>query len=369
MSTGRYVNLLTASNYFFAGALSIIIPLLLIQRGIPVSEIGIILAILPVVFITLRLVFGLISDHIGFRPFLLSSSIFQGMTTMVYYFSSSVTFFILGKIFEGAQNAFIWSVNRQAVYKNGGEKAATNMIAYGSIASCLGRIFAGFMLAYLAFTNTLLVLSVLGFLMFIPANFVREKSKRSHFSKKSFRLLDFRTKDPQFKKIAFILVYSFVASALVFDFMLQIFLSEKGWDFESIGLGLAMFSLISGLVSLYTLKRPDMNKIILVQTASICGAFLIFPFLGGHVIWIVLALLAIGDGASKIIWEIVIVKATKSSKNKGTDIGLLFLPGHLSRAGALFISGFILQYFGYLPVFWFSALLILIFSYKIRQFL
>ena len=370
----RSVVILTAMNFFFSSAFSVIIPLLMLERGIIVSEIGMVLALLPLIFITARLLFGYISDRIGYRHFFAMSAAFQTLSSLIYFFASSVTFFVIGKVVEGIQYASLWAVNRQALYERTKNKAHefSRVLALGAIANAAGRLFAGFMIAYIAFTNTLLLMTVMSIFLFVPASFIikKDRSERKSINiRNSLRTLDFRKRSGEFKKAAIVMGLNAAAFAVVIEFAIQVFLRQNSFSFEAIGIMLALFSVASGITTIYAHRMKfSREKLLSFQVFAALPAFLLLPLVEMRMlIWVFLLLLGIGEGFSRITWEHMIAKSVKESKYVGSDIGLVLLPTHIFRFLAFFSAGFVIQYYGFLPIFLASAALMLAYFIGIRR--
>lgn len=101
----RRINAITFLNYFVSGALTLLIPLLLLTKHVNVAEIGLVLSILPLVFLVARLLFSAIADYIGWsHVFVLINWPSAFFSTLIYYFSSTLPFFVLGKLVEALGN-------------------------------------------------------------------------------------------------------------------------------------------------------------------------------------------------------------------------------------------------------------------------
>ena len=61
----RRVNAITFLNNFVAGALTLLIPLLLLAQHVNLAEIGMVLSVLPIVFLVACLLFAAVADQIG----------------------------------------------------------------------------------------------------------------------------------------------------------------------------------------------------------------------------------------------------------------------------------------------------------------
>ena len=62
---------ITFLNFFISGGLTLAIPLLLLERNVDLVEIGLILSVLPLVFLIARLFLALIADLKGWNRFYL----------------------------------------------------------------------------------------------------------------------------------------------------------------------------------------------------------------------------------------------------------------------------------------------------------
>jgi hypothetical protein len=159
------VNAITFLNYIVSGALTLIIPLLLLARNVNLTEIGIVLSVLPLVFLSARLVFAAIADYIGWSHiFLLINWPTAFVSAVIYSFASSLpVFFFVGKIVEGLRESSYWAVTRTAIFhlspKRAGNEATKNnaVIWFGT---AFGGAIAGIGIAYLGFSSILSVLAL-----------------------------------------------------------------------------------------------------------------------------------------------------------------------------------------------------------------
>ncbi len=118
------VNAITFLNYLVSGALTLIIPLLLLTRNVNLTEIGIVLSILPLVFLLVRLLLSAIADYLGWsHVFLLVNWPTTFISPIVYFFASSLSIFFVGKIVEGLRESSYWAVARTAIFHLSPKKA------------------------------------------------------------------------------------------------------------------------------------------------------------------------------------------------------------------------------------------------------
>ena len=111
------VNAVTLINYIISGALTILIPLLMLERNMNIAEIGVVLSVFPLVFLVARLFLAAFADCIGWAHIFLTvnwpSTIFS---VAIFYFATSTPVFLVGKIAEGLRESSYWAVIRTAIY-------------------------------------------------------------------------------------------------------------------------------------------------------------------------------------------------------------------------------------------------------------
>ena len=83
---------ITFLNYFVSGGLTLTIPLLLLERNVDLAEIGIVLSVLPLVFMVVRLFLAALADLVGWARFYLLLN-WPGtlVSTLIYFIASSPT--------------------------------------------------------------------------------------------------------------------------------------------------------------------------------------------------------------------------------------------------------------------------------------
>src|SRR5512139_3320793 len=113
----RRIMAITFLNNFVSGALTLLIPLLLLDNGVDLAQIGVVLSVLPLVFLVVRLLLAAVADRIGWSHiFLLVNLPSNVFSTIVYYFAISLPTFLGGKVMEGFRDASYWAVNRSAIF-------------------------------------------------------------------------------------------------------------------------------------------------------------------------------------------------------------------------------------------------------------
>ena len=108
---------ITSLNFFISGGLTLIIPLLLLERNLDLVEISLVLSILPLVFLIVRLLISLIADSRGWNRFYLLLNWPGSVLSILFYLmATSTSFFLFGKIFEAIKESSYWAVNRTAIF-------------------------------------------------------------------------------------------------------------------------------------------------------------------------------------------------------------------------------------------------------------
>ncbi len=358
---------------FFTAAFAVIVPLLLAQRGLGVESIGIVFALAPIVFQVLRIAFAYFADLRGVRKLFLLNSVLYPISGVVFFLANSVPGFLLGKILEGGRTAAISSVNRSAAFDSFKRHSniSISLFSIASIATAIGGLAAGVALAFLPLSAALLLFSALSFAMFLPSLRVVERRSEKKTASKSWRSLDPRFKPPVFRQVMAVLAVNGVSDALVYAFILPLFLNARGIDFWGIGLHMALFAFVSGAVSLYLVskrKSLKMHSVLFAQVFLAVGSLAVFPFLPTKVLFAGIAFLAVGDAYSRYVFESLVVKAVATSRSLALDVGLLHTPFHFARAAAIVSAGFIVAAYGFWAVFLLSAAFYAAYALALRRF-
>jgi len=132
----KRVNAITFLNNFVGGALSLLIPLLLLSKHMKMAEIGLVLSALPLVFLVVRLFLAAVADQVGWSHiFTLVNWPATFLATVIYYLANSLNAFLAGKVVEGVRESSYWAVNRTAIFnlspqREGREATRTNAIIW-----------------------------------------------------------------------------------------------------------------------------------------------------------------------------------------------------------------------------------------------
>jgi len=356
----KRVTTLTFLNYFVSGALTLLIPLLLLAKNVNVAEIGIVISAMPLVFLFARLFFAAIADNVGWSHiFLLANWPATAISTFIYYLANSVPGFAAGKIVEGLRESSYWAVNRTAIFNlspNHPEREATRINGVIWLATAAGSAAAGAGIAYVGFSSTLGLLTLVSAAVGIPAALLWKTGKiHSNAMRQSVRGF-FATLNPNGKSREFwvvsaaLMFYSFATYPLI-TLLLPIFMSDQlGYSYITIGVWLMVYYLLAALVTFFTLKlQLDLKRTAIQSAVGLVAA--VFLASSGFLFPVLLCALAFVRGLSIAYFEHSVARVAKKSKNVSVDIGWLHVPMRLAEFSSVLASGFFVQAFGYAPVF------------------
>ena len=364
----RRVASITFLNHSIAGALTLLIPLLLLANNVNLSEIGIVLSVLPLVFLVARLLFAAVADQIGWSHiFLLANWPATIIATLIYYFATSLPFFFAGRVVEGLRESSYWAVNRTAIFQLSPHQeghGATKNDAIIWLATAVGSAAAGAGIAYAGFSWTLMLLTFVSATLGIPAAMLwktgRKKSKLN--IGKLVGSLNPRGKGRVFWLVSVTVMFNSLATYPIITLLLPVFMDQQlGYSYLIIGLFFMIYSLIVSFIAFLSLKTPLNRKRAALQSVV---ALIASALLANSGFWFPACLfgLAFVRGLSLGFFEHVVAKVTKDSKNVSVDIGLLHAPMRLAEFASVLAAGFIAQAIGYESVFIATGVFFAIFS-------
>ena len=351
-----------ALNAFISGVTYILLPLLMLERKIPIESMGLIFAILPLVSQTNRVVFATVSDYIGRKKFYWLCGIMNLVHLIVYYFSKSPFGFLLGKISEGVRNASLWSVNRAYFldHSQEGEKTLVKMRGIGSIFNAIGTLLAGFLLTKFFYDKTLYLLMGLSFLIFPNVKKLIDKEKRKISILAILESLSFSNKTKKFKTFFTLFFVSGLYFGLVGSYVFPLFL--KGADIMTQNIGLILGArILFGGICIYALRSIGKGKYKMLIGGFFYSLFLILlPFINQISLPILMILLGIVGGISDVGRETIFIEVINHDSMAG-DISILMIGTHVGMAITQAIAGFVIASFGFLPLFFSASALNLFF--------
>ena len=164
---------ITFLNFFVSGGVTLIVPLLLLERRIDLIEISLVISVLPLVFFIVRVFLAAFADLKGWRRFyLLINWPATFFSTLIYAIANSTSFFLFGKIIEAFKESSYWGVNRTAIFSispNKKEKEATRNSAVLALATAIGSAVAGIGISYFGFSIAISLFLFASVIIGIPA--------------------------------------------------------------------------------------------------------------------------------------------------------------------------------------------------------
>jgi predicted MFS family arabinose efflux permease len=359
---------ITFLNYFISGALTLAIPLLLLDRNVDLVEIGIVISVLPIVFMVVRLLMAAIADSKGWNRFyLLMNWPWSILSTFVYFIASSTPMFLLGKFLEALKESSYWAVSRTAIFSlspKREEKAATRNIAVLMLSTAVGSAVAGFGIANFGFSLTFSILIVAAGFIAIPAALLWKIPKQNFKqNNRRFReILHIRRKGRMFWLVSITSVFFSLAFFPLSNLLIPVFMVQQiGYDYLTVGIAYMLYNLIASIVILGTLKFSlGFKRVILQSSIALFSTFLLAS--SNYYVFALFLALAVAEGLGWAFYESIIAKATKDKPSVSVDIGLLIAPLRFAEFGSVLYAGVIAQNLGYTPVFASSGIFFLIFS-------
>jgi MFS family permease len=352
----KRVNAITFLNNFVSGALTLLIPLLLLAQHVNMAQIGIVLSALPLVFLVARLLFAAVADQVGWsHVFMLVNWPATLLAPVIYYVANSLSAFFAGKVMEGFRDASYWAVNRTAIFhlspkREGREATRTNAIIW--LATAVGSAIAGLGIASAGFSWTLVVLIVASAAIGIPAGLLWKVGKKNVKPQVSFlRSMDPRGKGKAFWWASIALMFNSIATYPLLQLLLPIFMQvQLGYDYITIGGLFMLYNVAASVTTFLTLrvgltsKRAVAQSVVaLIASAFMASSGLFFPA--------VLLVLGFVRGFGVAYFEHLVHKVAKNSTNVCVDIGWLHVPMRLAEFATVVSFGFLAQVGGYTPVF------------------
>jgi len=359
---------ITFLNYFVSGGLTLTIPLLLLNRNVDLAEIGIVISVLPLVFLVIRLFLAALADLVGWARFYIllnwPGSLFS---TLIYFIASSTPAFLFGKIIEAVKESSYWAVNRTAIFSlspKQEEKEATRNSAVLRLSTAIGSAVSGLGIAYMGFSFTLSILILASSIIGIPAALLWHTRRQSAKPRilRVVALLDPRGRERTFWFVSFTLLFYSLATYPLVTLLLPVFMSQQlGYNYTAIGIAYMLYNVIASSITFSTLKRSLGVRRVVIQSAIALFASFLLANSGNYFPALFLAL-AVAHGLGIGFFESIIAKATKNRLTVSVDIGLLHIPMYLAEFASVLCAGFVAQFFGYMPMFVSSGIFFTTFS-------
>lgn len=359
---------ITFLNFFISGGLTLIIPLLLLERNVDLTEIGLILSVFPLVFLVVRLLLAALADLVGWARFYLilywPGSL---ISTLIFFMATSTPIFLLGKIIEGVKESVYWAVNRTAIFSlspNQKERESTKNIAVLWLSIAIGSIVSGIGITYFGFSFTLGVLIFSSILIGIPAAMFwkTEKHNSKPTTSRSSYSIDPRGKGKKFWFASFSLAFFRFAQYPLVVLLLPVFMVQQlGYTYMQTGFFSMLYYVLASFVTFVTLNRNLNFRRVSIQSLIALFVGFLLTYSGNYFLLLILAL-AVAHGLGIGYYESLVAQTTKNRSTISFDIGLLIIPQRLAEFISVVFAGFAAQYMGYMPIFALSGISFSIFS-------
>jgi len=338
---------------FIAGATTVLVPLLMLDRGIGIATIGIVFALAPVAKIISRLASAAVADSLGDRIIYVVSSALNLLESVAYFVSTTAAGFAAGKLLDGARESAIWAAVRPSLMAAAPEKKhfiLADLLSGRLVYNALGSLAVGMLFLFGGYSLPLLALIVLSLYMIYSSLGL----KNFHRSETHVRLSDFspRNRSRRFYESAGAFVVGTMFYSVAFYMVIPLYLKLQGFGLGEIGLFYAGYGLVQG-GALHFISRRKVGTI----KAALGGAAFYCAGLSGlalapHMLMPAFFLLmALGDAGLAILWEEINYAVTKASKKRATDLAVILIPSFAGVALASGLSGIAIDAVGFLPFF------------------
>ncbi len=357
----RRVTAINSLDMFIASALAVLVPMLLLARNVSVSEIGLVISALPLVFLFARMLFAAVADQAGFRSFFVLDWLAQLASILIYIFAATPIAFLFGKVAEGVRASAFWAVNRTAIfyYAEGREaRAAIKLYLIRTASSAVGTALVGVVAAFFGLQYALIFLLGIGLLQGFPAITMRPYPKARFSVRKTLSLLLPFKKGRRFWLTAAALSLYPLATYSIFYLIAPVYMRlNLGMGYDGIGYVIAAYYLLCALATWVAMRyRTPFGRVALLQALLFATGCVLIALTNSSLFIPFFLLLSLGDGLSGMLFEAVIAKATKGKPSISTDIGFLHIPYRMAEFASVIFAGFAFQYLGYPVVFGLSAL-------------
>lgn len=364
----RKAFVIQALNAFIGGVTFIVLPLLMLDKRVPIEEMGLIFAVMPIFMQTFRLLFGILSDYVGRKIFYWLDGLMCTASLVFYYFSASPVGFLLGKMGEGVRDASLWSVNRAYFMDHSKEKEAALIKLRGvdSALGAIGMLAAGFLVVLLFYYNTLLLLIGLSLLILPNVKLMHDavKFREKLDVRRIVQALDFRRKSAKFKNFIVIFTLLGLSWGFITGYILPVFLQSLGVPVQDIGLLLGVRALCNaGVLYLFTKIWTGKRKIIVggLLFAFMLGLLALSVSAGVAAVSVLVVLTGLVAGVADAGFETIFVSVSDHNF-VGRDIGIIMIGLQAGQSLTQGLSGYVITYLGYPAMFFMAAMLYALFS-------
>jgi MFS family permease len=366
------INVLDA---FIQGVYGWIIPVMLVERNLDLTTIGIVFSAYPIVFLTSRLLFASVADIIGLKKIFQINALGSIASVLLYATSLSPLSYATAKASQSIKDSSLWAVNRNATYEiasNGNpQMAAATILFIRALAIAIGAIVSSLLVFWVGFQGVFILLAALALFMFVPASRLDINPQRSKLTLGGIlKKMDPRLMPRQLWKISLVMSLSTIASTLITSYILPIFLRSEGFAYWEIGVTSAMYTGIGALLIPITLRGTGSVKhAILMQSLLYLPAAIFIPVSQSGAMIYLIMMMALGEATSYISWESLVRGAVQGCDNMATAIALVHFPSNLIQIPVFVSVGFLTENYGYAAPFWVAACSFLLYSAGAWHFL
>jgi len=353
---------------FIVGALAVLVPIYLVDRGIDIVSIGLLFSVFPLVYMVLRILFAAIADHMGTKAIEILESFAMLIAIAVYAFTRSAQGAAIAQFTEGVREASFWATARTDVITSGARREAARALAYFAglrqLADGAGRIGVGFMILYLSFMNTFSVLFALSLVLLVMVFTInKDPFKRLPKNSEVMRKI-FRRRSDGFWYNAFGLATQQMIPNMLLMFLLPLYAyTVLGFDYYGTAAVVAVYSVVMAVANLAALRAGFGARSLLLITLISAPAFLLLPFTG-HSLGLTLAvvfILGVGGGTGNILAEYILCDEVSRRRDLSTEISVTFFPLRISEFLFLALGGLVISSQGYGPLLLLCSVLTFIF--------
>lgn len=352
---------------FIVACLAVMVPLYLVEQKVDITVIGLILAIGPISFLVIRVLFATIADEIGTKTIAVIYSASNLAAIGLYTLVVSPLGFAAAALTEGVRASGFWAITRTEVLQRLGNGDAGRTLAYFSnmrqLADGVGRLCIGFILAFLAFQGSFILFFILSIALFLLVMSVeRGKVKNPQVGASNMQRI-FKRRPKTFWEAAILQMLAWLPYNMLLGFLVPLYLvAGLGMGYAETGLFLALLSLAIGASAVLSM-RWHLHKHALLALAMVAVPALIVLPLSGQFVILPLLAASVAIGASSIMAEYIVVDQVYRSKDVSTDIGVLYGPLKVAEFTFLSLGGLVIAQFGYAPLFFICALCMALFVF------
>lgn len=354
---------------FVSGGLGIAIPLVLLERNVSLTEIGVIMSILPLVFLFIRILFAALADQVGWSPLFLINWLTLTLATVIYLVARSPIDFAIGKVMEGISVSAYWAVSRTATYllsprREAGE--AIKVIGVVTLGFAVGGAVTGFVMSMVEAWNSFIILIIASMILLYPTMLLwsegRKKVKLDLLV--ALKALNFRGKEQGFWCVSGIMAVNSLARYPLISLVLPIFMSkELGYSYMMIGGIFMTYSIITAITVFTTMKTPLNLTRVIVQSIIYLIACILLPYTSKALVPVFITLLAVASGLGTSFYESIIAIVSKDRRETlSINIGILHIPMRITEFTSLILYSLLMEKYGYQISFILSAIAYFIFS-------